>query len=438
MATYNGTALDIVNAVSLKVSGIPADSLARPTKAEILAEVNEVTRQALGRKNWNFLFASAKVQNYESLRNSQFYVNPSMGGSLASHSTGIAGQTDMYGIDITNQGAALGEVWTLASAMPTIQVGGIGSIYGTLTAMVCKDVNGVPDVANPIATASYTIVDNLIVNYNGSSLDLSGFVSPVFTFTQASVDDVIVAPAKGYLVFKMAYSSGSTTYLNFLCGQGVTTALININGAGWERKQSVNITARVDLNYSTFIVNKEGIISLPADVSDLMMVYVGTYAAPTETIGRVMSTEVMLDKGSQPYATYYFYDVDSGIKRIYIKTTISNATSFNLVYKKQPALLVNDADLSDIPANFRDILVYKATYNFLSRGYGEQDANNLQSLMLDYEKGMIAMKEECLPRKISGFSVNIGGYTPTGEVNTYEPNSWSQGIPPIVYDKRSI
>ena len=152
-----------------------------------------------------------------------------------------------------------------------------------------------------------------------------------------------------------------------------------------------------------------------------------------------MNTRAFLDKSAQPYSTYFDYDADtSGNKRIYVKLSTQSAKSLSMVYKKQPTLLVNDSDLSDLPANFRDMLVYKAAYNFLARGYGEQDASNLQTMLTDYQNLYTSMREECLPKKASGFSVNIGGYTPNTEMNTFEPNSWSNGTAVYGYDKRSL
>jgi len=441
MAIYNGSALDIVNAVSLKVNGIPADNLARPTKAEILAEVNEVTRTTLSRKNWDFLFKTDNIANYTLLGKNQALYRPYAGSQLVSHSAGTVGQEDYYAYDITANAAALGgDLWCLDAAVVSLLAGGIGSVYGTVTLMLCKGTGaGVPDTANPVATKSFAIVDNLITDYYGATLDISSATDVTFSFTQDTLDSVIVKPGQAFLVMKVAYTTGSTTYLDALCGTGGDYSYSRINSATWTLKQNTNFQVRIDIQPATFIVNKEGILTLPADVEVLKMLYVGTFSAPTETIAEYMSTKAMMDKAGQPWGSYFKYDIDiAGNKRIYIKGATDNVTSFNIIYKKQPTLLVNDADLSDIPANFRDMLVYKAAYNFLSRGYGEQDAGNLQALLTDFNAQYLAMREECLPKKSSCFALAQQGGTPNTEMNTYEPNSWSQGITPSGYDKRYL
>ena len=469
--------LDLINSVSYKINGKPADSISRPTKFEIALAVNEVEKQmVLDKPQYNFLRKTAKVNIYtQSQGTTVVPLNTNPGASFGSgpSSSDYPGKVVYIASPYTPQPNQIMLPTALDFVIDTYV--STGFLNGQFEAFITKsvtgnnsdptqdpaEVTGYPDMSNIIATADMVNVVNDV---------FSGTQSRIFNpypniYYQPTVHMVfqpenvvpVVAQNQYWIVVKFTsqfnnnqpspFANARQMQFNFF-----NPAVSNVQSLDWlgtaYPTQANNIpgTWNFTLSFQNCTFNMTN-VSLPSDCR--MPLRIGLPGSNFLFVPVDMS-QVLFKQFSCPLFSFYESGIDAvGNKTVtfnlaydystppqYTMQTFQVPSSYFLYidYIASAGQMVLDTDIAIVPQDYVEAMIYGAMVQLYS------DNNGLPYNPATYEKkyGYVTdkMNSIVLPQRSVAVQVNTGSYTGTnagvrgtaGSNNLYTavfPNSWA-------------
>lgn len=391
--------LTIVNSISRKLMGIDAQTDGvNPNKTDIIDEVNDVQKLILGNYDWRFLRDVGTLSGYsvgDSATLQAFSATPDIESGLTS---GLVSSVTDYIADLYTPAE------DIKPSSIVFKIGALGSgagvVSGSITGMICPDLNGVPDTANPLYSSDVEAFADPLYPPTSATSDYT------LTFSEQGNDDVLLTGGKYWIVLKMAYASDNGDGMTLGTTTGSTTKYLKSGGA-WTAS-----TVQMYWSITGTEIDFLSELTLSTSVQRVYRLFTGGVGAPVLNLLPWQDDKFVrrpLDIPSQSFIVRPF--AESGAIKVWINPTNAKVTTWYIEYKKKVTALSDDNDVPLIPSGYRSIIKYKALLNFLGRGYGQQDAGNLETLNTDIAVLFKGMKSEYLPAPARGFSVSRGGTT---------------------------
>ena len=475
------TFLDLINSVSQKINGKPADTLSRPTKTEIGLAINEVEKQmVLDKPQYNFLRKTGKVNIYTKSKGTT--VLP------LQNTPGVAAGDGISTFDFPGKQTYVAVPYTpgdnqifLPSAVD-FQINtyvSTGKLNGQFEAFITKsvtgntadptqdpaEIKGFPDMENIVATADLVNVVNDI--FDGAQPGIfqpypNAYYQPtvhmvfqeansvpvvaqnaywiVIKFTSQYNNNVLSPNANARQMFFSFYNQQMNPTLTL--GQSLTWA-----GSGYPSAIGlVNGIWNFTMTFQNCTFNMTN-VSLPADCR--MPIRIGLPGSNFLFLP-VDASQAMFKQFSCPLYTFY----ESGIDAQNNKTvtfnmvydynvppqytvqnfTVPNTYFLYIDYIASAGQMVLDTDIAIVPQDYVEALIHGAMVQLYS------DNNGLPYEPSTYEKKYMytvdKMNSIVLPQRSVAIQINTGNYTSTmaavrGSTNSnslynaYWPNSWA-------------
>lgn len=394
--------LDIVDEISIRINGIAAQaSTNRPTKSEIIAEVNAVQKKINNKYDWNYLRDVQAVNGYSVGTDTTTLT----GGAVSTNTgtvSGTAGSTHYTAEKITVGNTP---VFTNTITIPMFLYGGIGALSCNATVSVVNDLNGSPDLTDEVSASATVALDSVV---GETATDIS------FTF---AADDAFLKENTAYwIVIKKVY--GSTNGRNLVIGTVATsgtssaTTRNSSDGSSWV----ASISGKVAYTMPNFDCTYLSEIELPLAVQKIYRVYTGSSTNPSCNLLPWQDDKFINDPESTPTDKFVLRTfADTGEQVVYINPSVANIETWYVEYKRKTPVLADDTSLPIIPATYRGLITDQCTLNFWNRSFGQQDPENKQSLLLDITDAIKSMKREYLPHSPLAFSAKFANRTSMDE-----------------------
>lgn len=457
----NPTLIDLVNNVSMKLTGRAASMNGRPTKAEIIQALNDAQDAIVRDKPaYTFLNKIGSVANWRKAPGYFFYnpgwgledatpphsMNPSVLGATWSNTT------VSYFAEKFTQAASTVSIPTTVSTRIQVQNPGFANLDGTLqvllvgvstkdTTDVYADANmpdGVPNL-NDIKASSDVIT---VLNGVGSDANLFGHNDrPTLTFT---FDETYAIGSGESIYAVLVWTPSVLNGANFFIYQndGVTSgysyswdSATIVGGPTYPIQRFTTTAGSFGMRMKFWrAVYAAGIheVSLPTDVATVQRMY-----------DPISSTNLL----PFPYSAYQYRPTEvptgvfvltgmdtSGVLKAKLFPGRADITKFYVEYKAKSVWMGEDTDISLIPDGFRDVLIWKAIIELFALNNGIP--GNPETFEALYMSGLRKLNETYLPYDDVAVTVNLGGSTPIDTINAREtpedypgpetPNAWEE------------
>ena len=470
MGITNRTTGDIVNAIAMKINGVNADAVHRPFKSEILNAVNMAENAIIiDKPQYDFLRKTAVINGYEKGTGQTVMQMQSAAGVISGYGSipdQIPGAVTYIATKYT---APAGQVFTPASVRFKIDTyASAGKLNGQFDAFVCLSVTkntldhtqdpaetlNMPDLQNIIATSNtINVVDDL---FDAASLVAHNPLVDMYMEEGVTLTFATPAPVSNGATYWVVirwisqWNSGIVSpnvngrdwQFNVRGNSGHTNTSLTWSGTAYPAVSNFltgwdwNIVLTLD--NCVFISSN---ISLPLDCNLALRIgqpfngsMGGLFLLP------VGMDAVIYKQFRVPAGTFSINGEDpvTGAKLVTLNTAvtiptigvpvtypvITLAAQYYVDYIANGGNLVNDSDISVIPAEYRDLLVYKGMdllYK-LNAGLPESPGSNAD----DFAYMLSKMNAKCMPQHSVNISVNTQGHT--SAMSTTRDTTLSQSL----------
>ena len=469
MGKTNQTLLDIVDTIATKINGVPADTVHRPYKSEIIKAVNMAENSIIiDKPQYDFLRKTAIIDGWQKSVGQTVLQMQIAAGVRQGYGTVLDLTPGSVAYIATKYTAPASTVLTPASVRVVFDsYSSSGLLNGQFQAFVTRSVTlnnldatedptetkGMPDLQNIVASSNIVnvvndtfdtaglVASNPLVNmYMEEGVTLT-FATPkpvsnavdywvVVQFTSQFNNGAISANANGRdMQFNARQNPGHTATSLQWTGAAYPTVANFLNGWDWNMIltldnavfMSSNIQLPIDCNIplrigQPFNGNMGGLFLLPVGTDALMYkqfrVPAGTFCVTGEdaTGHKLVSLNTTTTIPTVGVPVTY--------------PVIALAAEYYLDYIAGGGNMSLDKDTSVIPIDFRDILVYKAFMLLVSENIGIPEIP--EYIEKEYERYLSKMNMQTLPQHSVNISVNTQGHT--SAMSTTRDTTLSQSL----------
>ena len=455
MGIVNRTLSDITNSIAMKINGVPADTVHRPFKSEIIQAVNESENSIiLDKPQYDFLRKTATLKAWAKGTGQTVKQLQDAHGTKSAVNSPLTNQTPGAVTYIAEKYIApAGTVLTPASLQFTIDTfASAGKLNGQFEAFITRAVTlnnldptqdpaekiTMPDLNNIIATATLVnVVNDLFdtsANIQFNPLP-NAYVEPIVTMTfptpapvsnqqvywvvikwTSQYNNGVVSPNTNArnMQFNSYLTPVSGTSL-YWTGTNYPTLASAITGGTW------NIVLTLD---NAVFLSKN--ILLPTDcnlalrigqpyngtMGGIFMLPVGTDAVMFKQFNVPCGTFCITGEDPTTGAQLCSLNTSVTIPTVGVPVTypiIALAAEYYLDYISSGPTLVNDSDVPIIPVDYRDILVYKTLIDLAALNHGLFEI--AEEIQQNYTYLLNKMNSKCMPQHSTAIRVNVGGFT---------------------------
>ena len=444
MGITNRTLLDIANSIATKINGVNADNVHRPYKSEIINTINMAENSIiLDKPQYDFLRKTDIIDGWELAvgeTSDRFFYQYDTRSLLAPSLDTTTGSIAYFAEKFV---APAGQVKSPKSVdIAFYSYIDSGKINGQFQAYIVRPVtlNSLDPTQDTNETKDYPDMHNILatsntINIIDDQVDSAGLATPFspvngFCLTTITLTFPVAIPVsnqqKFYVVIKWTAGANCDRQM-----QMQTVIKSSYTSFQWVNIDYVTTTSIVNgtmnwkLQYNNAVFVAKG-IKLPLDckiplrigqpyngsMGGIFMLPIGTDA-------------IMYRQFNVPPGTFSVVGEDptTGAKLVNLNTAItipttgvpitypvvSLAANYYVDYIATGGNLIEDTDISVIPQEYRDILVYKSLILLYAMNVGmpESPGNIEQEFIYLLNK----MNMNCLPQHSVSISVNTGGYT---------------------------
>lgn len=455
MGIVHKTLLDIVNAIAIKINGVSADSVHRPYKPEIIDAVNMAENQIIiDKPQYDFLRKTAVIQGWQ-LATGQTIKQLQNAAGTKSAAPGQLAQTPGFVTYIAEKYTApAGQVLSPASVKVTFDCyASAGKLNGQLDAYICAGVteNSLDPTQDPAESIGYPDLNNILVSANTLNVvndvfDASGNIAPQFNpLPNAYIEPTVTlnfsssVPVSNQIVYWVVIKWTSQYYNGTLSANTNGRSMqfnqfllpVSKSSLSWTGTNYPNSSNAIIGTWNLSLILNNGVfmaknLQLPPDCNIPLRIgqpYNGTmggiFMLPIGT------DAVMYRQFNVPPGTFSITGEDqtTGCKLVSLNTAITIPTvgvpvtypavtlaaQYYVDYIANGGNLVLDTDISILPAEYRDLLIYKGMDLLfkLNAGLPAKPEENAE----DFAYMMNKMNMKCMPPHSVDISVNVGGYT---------------------------
>jgi hypothetical protein len=390
----NKTLIEIINSISQKINQTDAiDSAdANPNKTALIEAVNENQREVCGLRDWTFLNRVITVDGFETSTTQETLETGTVDTSVtALRNSPSASATEYYAQKFTSDADFLSKMIGVAIKLKSGSEG-MGAPSGVMTLLICPDLAGSPDIANPYMTA-----DALTVIFGGAQWETNTFL-----FTGTST--VLLKNTTYWLVIKWvgANDNGDSIFVAFDNSDATSTSLQTmLKGATtWTTTTGKRIHNVITFYQADYITSLE----LSDTFEEIYRIYTGDIQDPTCNL--LPYDSALFEKNPKLMSVNRFAVTNfttDGKRKVYIYASVNNVLTWNVYGKIKVADMLLDGAVPTLPTEFQDLLIIGPTYDFICLGYGQQDVISRDKLEMKIEKRIQSMTRAYAPKGLTSF-----------------------------------
>ena len=455
MGVTNRFLIDIVDSIATKINGVPADTVHRPFKTEIIKAVNEAENSIiLDRPQYDFLRKTSKLKGWQKGTGQTVKQLQDANGTKSADNAPI---TDLTAGAVTYIAekyiAPAGQVLTPAGLAATIYTyaEASGNLNGQFQAFICNAVTlntadptqdpaekiTMPDLNNIIATSN-------VVNVVNDLFDASAGVqfNPLPNFyVESSVKFTFPVPVPVsnqqvyWVVIKWTSQYNSEVISPYACARnmqfGVRITPDSKTSLLWTGTNYPTLASAIIGTWNMILTLDNAVflsknILLPADcnlalrigqpyngtMGGIFMLSIGTDAVMYKQFNVPPGTFCIT--GEDPTTGQQLCSLNTSVTIPTVGTPVTYpvvalAAEYFLDYISSGPVMALDTDTPIIPVDYRDILVYKTMVDLAALNHGLFEIT--AEIQQNYTYLLNKMNSKCMPQHSTAIRVNTGGFT---------------------------